>query len=164
MDKVAIRGFEAARKALECEICAQAVGGSRASARLVREALENLYVYSTELGDPFDITVAVRDGQSVHVNSGDVFFAPENVPVGLGEGQTINLLEYHEALLGLRKASLGTEDFQAIYLLHELGHVMGGLPRDFGAADRSLDNTRTVTRNCFQELLRSQPTAENLAL
>jgi len=39
-----------------------------------------------------------------------------------------------------------------MYLLHELGHILNGLPRDFGNAVLSVKNTKIVAVGCFPEL------------
>src|SRR5262249_19485864 len=158
-DKMSVQGLEVAKKAVDCATCARAVGGSKASAHAVRAALEGLYLYGLDLGsvresaDAFEINVAERRGKVVYLNCGDVFFSPANVPLVLEGGETVSLLMYHERLIGLVDGSLTAEKFQAIYLLHELGHVLRGLPRDFGKADLSFANTKTVIQKCFRELL-----------
>lgn len=157
-DRMSLQGFETARKAIDCKACTQAVGGRKANAQKVRAGLEMLYLYTLDLGsvresaDSFEIRVAERRGNVVYLNCGDVFFAPANVPLTLEGGEMVSLLQYHERLIGLVDGSLTTEKFQAIYLLHELGHVLGGMTRDFGRADISFNNTKTVIQKCFREL------------
>jgi hypothetical protein len=158
-DRMSIQGFDTAKHALACGPCRIAVGGPKTSEAQVKMELEGLYLYTANLGpvreshDAYEIRVAERRGQRVYLNCGDIFFAPANVRLTDGDGETINLLRYHERVLGLVDDSLTVEKFQAAYLLHELGHVLAGLPRDFGNAALSVENTRTVMQRCFRELL-----------
>jgi hypothetical protein len=47
---------------------------------------------------------------------------------------------------------ISNEDFWGIYLLHELGHIMSGLPNDALNPKLSNDNTQKVIDNCYKHL------------
>ena len=57
---------------------------------------------------------------------------------------------------GLDYSALTIADFQAIILLHELGHELDGLPSDATSPNQSVKNTGTIITDCFPDLQRVQ--------
>ena len=66
----------------------------------------------------------------------------------------VNLLEDTEKRFGLRAGSLSASMFWAATMLHELGHIMGGLPNDGGNEELSATNQAKIFNNCFKDLLK----------
>jgi hypothetical protein len=97
--------------------------------------------------------VASTSDGVIYVNvSGGEFLQPENVAAAKQEdGSTvfIKLLRYLERGVGLASGSLDADTFRAIYLLHELGHILGGYANDKGDSNTSIGFTKKVIDDCF---------------
>lgn len=57
-----------------------------------------------------------------------------------------------EKLFDLRSGSVDGSTFWAFTLLHELGHLLGGLKNGYKNKDLSETNYRIVLNNCFKDL------------
>jgi hypothetical protein len=155
-----VPGFGLAMDALENPECAGAVqkGGTVASAQTGLNAEAYIAWYP---GVPSAIgasTVAQTSGFTVMLNT-TIFDDPENATVasttaaGVTYG-TGNLVQWMVSYYGLDASAVTTTDFQAIILLHELGHSLGGLPSDASSPGQSLVNTGTIIDDCFGSLLK----------
>ncbi len=105
----------------------------------------------------WDVLIAyTRDGEiNVNVNSG--FFTPDwerNVP---GTDHRLRLLdEFNKAnsaaLTSINRQALTKEEFWAVILGHEIGHMKGTMaPNDYRNQDLILQNNRKVIENCIDE-------------
>ena len=159
-----IVGFRSALNALDTQERAEALVNPEAA----KIALNNASTLSQNLGvgtvtplpdgtTAFSVTYkgAITDGTQITVNSA-VFIDPSTpIPgfVGHPEVRYHNMLEVVATEFNLKP--LTTEQFQAIFLLRELGHVMNGFGDDRDNKDAAAANTRTVISKCFPCLLRN---------
>ena len=90
---------------------------------------------------------------NVVVNS-NAFFTPTQARAinAAGAATTIDLLSQEATLFGLNYGKMGIDDFQAATLLHELGHVLGGLADDRFDQNVSVEDSRKIWRDCFSDL------------
>jgi hypothetical protein len=97
-------------------------------------------------------TFGYWDGATLQLN-GDVGDLTHFV-VGQAYGKdvVINILTETEKNFGLMPGSLDVETYWAIFVLHELGPDLGGLPNDKDNGPLSKANTQTVIDNCFGSL------------
>lgn len=155
----AVKGMGKAQGALGNQKCANSIGAASSQAALA--ALERAEIVYATLGDPtIDresrtvlYTMATTDNGTIYLNSsGYTFDNPANA-VGVSPTspvfESLNLLSYHEDSFGLPAGSLTAELLQAIYLVHELGHILNGIPGDKNDPAQSMRNTAKVMRDCF---------------
>jgi len=164
-----IAGFQEALNALDSPECAEALGAVNGEAAKI--ALNNKDIFLDDslvaTAHPLPdgtVDIAYQSGnvspEGVETVSPTVFLNP-SAPIpgtagvelpgiaGLGPH---NVLEVEQSVHNLKP--LTTEDFQAITLLHELGHLLGGLPTDRGDVMASERNTQKVIDNCLGFLKR----------
>ncbi len=158
--------FDTANNALDNPDCAKALGAP--SPEAAKAALQNALVQIRDLGAPVTTVEPQPDGGTIYrvtYNGGQTFggvitlnwqtFVLPTTPLrgylGLF-GAPQNLLDVWKTEFGLN--SLTTEQFQAITLLHELGHVLNGLLPDTNNLSVAEANTRTVIEKCFPSLLK----------
>ena len=122
--------------------------------------LQNTAYFSKDLGAPttvpigngFEVSfIAARiteDRKGVYLND-MVFFAAHSTELP-GTGRTV--LSVFRQMHGLKSTTTAL-DYQAIYLLHELGHLMGGLVGNKDNFAASSANTIAVIQACFPQLL-----------
>lgn len=138
--------------------CASAIGGGKYTQVQVENQLMNEQFTAKDLGiavgaadgSSYSYLVATTVGNLVTLN-GDVFFDPTQVTGQNPDGTTtvINAVTGIANYYGLDLSKFGVADFQALYLLHELGHTLKGLLPDNGNSAQSLANNQTVIDNCF---------------
>ncbi len=158
-----IRGIRAASQALMKEDCAEFMG--RAS-DLAIDTLETATIVDMDLGfhatfqsdsgGSYSLYVAYTPGDgSIELNNNPALNDLSQVPVGtLSNGQqvTVNLLSDLEGYYGLKGGSVTPQLFWAIFELHELGHMLQGLPSDKDDETQSKINTGKVIDHCFKSL------------
>ncbi len=102
------------------------------------------YAYGYQVGLAQDGTITFN---------ADIFFNPTNVTETLPGGgtTTLNLLPAFAASFRLDPTKFTAADFQAVFLLHELGHIenSAAIKADLNDRDASLNNNKTVIDNCF---------------
>jgi hypothetical protein len=165
-------GFDDAWFRLTQGDCAQALNNQGLTDRQVINALMNETFVAEDLGvatgtvgadgaSQYDYSVATVLGSHVTLN-GDIFFSPESVtvqltdPSGSVSARTVNLVTSFALANGLNPATFSAADFQALFILHELGHTLGGLKSDAHGTpaqntQNSLDNDTTVLTHCFKD-------------
>jgi hypothetical protein len=153
-----VAGFSLAMDALDNPDCAAAVqkGGTVQSAQQGLNSENYIPWYAGVPSGSGNSTAAQTSGFTVMLNT-SIFNDPENVTVAsvTAAGATYSAANYVQAMVqyyGLNPALVTTTDFQAIILLHELGHSLGGLPSDSSALNQSLANTGTIINDCFSNL------------
>lgn len=126
-------------------------GGDHQNATI--KALENAIVTVADLGIVTEsgVLVAQARGGGIVVNS-SVFLDPTHAASNTGTINYLKIFEEAFAEKGVKPGRITTEVFQAIYLLHELGHLTRKLQGDIGSMDGSLSNTVNVIWNCFSWL------------
>ena len=158
-----IGGFSLAMDALDNPQCAGAVqpNGTPQSAQ---SGLNNEKYIAWYPGIPSSTgfsSVAETSGNTVKLNTA-IFTDPENVttasvtaagPVYSTQNWVSGLVQAMQEMFGLALSNVTTTDFQAIYLLHELGHSLGGLAGDSTSNNQSMVNTMTIIENCFPSLI-----------
>ena len=168
-----VRGEARAEQALT-DKCAQFLagqGGPENGTTMIGK-LENVTISDVNLGaSQYTLTESADGGYSytstavkvgnapgdgtIQLNSNAQLSNLSQVLVGtLSNGTNVydNMLTSFENAFGLKSGSLDTSTYWAIYLLHELGHVVGGLPSDKNSVPQSLANTQGVVDNCFASL------------
>jgi len=91
------------------------------------------------------VTSAEVDGNTIYLATN--FYNPASPIPGAVLGLTpIGLLQIQTGI-----STIDAATYQAIVLVHELGHILGGLPDD--SQGGSSDNTKTIINACFSYLL-----------
>jgi RHS repeat-associated protein len=155
-----VPGFSFAMDALESSKCAPAVqhGGTPQSTQAGLNGETYLPWYPGVPPANGLSTVAETNGFNVYLNT-TIFTNPENVIVAstTAAGSTDSTEDFVQELIqqfSLDASLVTATDFQAIFLLHELGHSLGGLPPDSTSDNQSLDNTGTIIADCFPTLIK----------
>ena len=109
----------------------------------------------------YDISVG-QTSQGITTLNGQINWLAPNSTVGYNQVTGVaSVIPVITVLLnalrqdGLNVNSISIAQFQELVVLHELGHVLGGLPNDGGpsATVSSLQNTETVIQHCMPTLL-----------
>jgi hypothetical protein len=144
--------------------CLKDIGGGATTAATEENQLMNTIYLVADLGvgNGGSMTIAIppkaQNGYSTITNTvvlnADAFFNPTQAPSinQNGLATTQNLVLNMADSLGLSYSSLTIADFQAITLLHELGHELGGLPDDSKSSQQSVVNSKTIANDCFPDL------------
>jgi hypothetical protein len=102
--------------------------------------------------DPYSYDVASTRGYTVTLNV-NTFFVPTNAPVAYGDGTTgiKNLVSAFATQTGLDPSKFTETDFQAAFLLHELGHTLTTFKDDSSNPGLSRAYDQVVADNCFKD-------------
>lgn len=84
-------------------------------------------------------------GGPITINSSGAFFHPTWVDRERGGPYHLHLALWNWT----NKTNLTAHQYREVVILHELGHVMGGIPEDADDADMSQRNIEAVLKNCF---------------
>ncbi len=150
-------GWESALAALDTHECATALGfenSETAKMRLhgtgiVRREGPTAVFEQNVLSGWWQLNTILPawvDNDTIYLNT-NLFLEPDQIKNPEGK----SLLNYAQITLGLSDVPT-VATFQAIYLLHELGHISGHLPNDRNDVKTSETNSRTVVENCFPGL------------
>jgi hypothetical protein len=147
-----IAGWDTAMNALNNPECDQAIGAG--NVEVAQAALANTPIYNTS--SPGTTGSALNPGATpgyynpdsgaIYLNQ--IFYDPTG-NVG-GPFTAISLLQLN--LPAIADVNITAATYQALVLVHELGHVLGGLPSDAGDGEQSLANTMTIINSCFSYL------------
>ena len=139
------RAIDDATERLERSSCVQLFGSS--AVRLLQTADYRLL----PLGPPHyrgnrpavRVAFTVSDRHMVMINLDGPFVNPR-LPL-LGTTRFFNLIDSRRN----GAVVLSDNDFRALILLHELGHLTGTFEPEMGDVDKSRGNTATVMQHCF---------------
>ena len=153
--------FDTAGKQIGKE-CAKLLSGGKLSAEDVRaklnsvdasfEKLKQSIVFTNALDGSGDYTYTyqVQAGQAMNgkiLLNQDIYDPTKFLFIEANKVASVNLVEDERIDLGASKLSV--DQYWAIYILHELDHILGGLAPDFSNTLDSRSNTKKVFRDCF---------------
>jgi hypothetical protein len=145
-----LEGGGDAEKALQDPDCANAIanGTPQAALSMLKDGIR-IFAEDGGVVTPQGVRIARTDRFNVYVNA-NVFFDPRRAAAVSGTGDYLSVFaeQFH-----LDRSKLTAGNFQAIYLLHELGHLQGVFKNE-GSDEENFGNTTTVISHCFKELLR----------
>lgn len=132
--------------------------GTKITVSTANATLAKLKYFAADLGVANDqgYTVARTNGYTVTLN-GSIFFDPAHVSKQSGgTTSTGSLLPNFANVFGLNSSKFTATDFQAIYLLHELGHSLGWgddtpSPGQRFESSSNYQHTKDIVDDCFKD-------------
>jgi hypothetical protein len=159
-----IRGYNVAINALNNSDCAKALGAKSSQGAInflssvpIKDASLKTQISVVERGNNaydivYDILWGAAPNGTIQLN--------QNIPnvthflAGKAYGQDVyaNFSQDWESQFDLRSGTVDSSTFWAFTLLHELGHLLGGLANDSNSKELSFQNYQKVINNCFKNL------------